>query len=200
MRQKEVEDARRNILTLATLLLTLLGPLLKYLSSSILSWQVGNMVLALILSRLPISKEESLEKANEGLETEQRIMKLEAWAIERLDDHHHEVLRASKVLKRAISIWEFDEQYDMLALQLSDAYTLQQELQGLTVRITKELHERHKSYNRAEAVWHEIEEVREKASVQDMKGLAITVAERVQQKQNAREEDPDYDGDCCVIL
>jgi hypothetical protein len=147
---------------------------------------LGNTALALILAVLP-SKEQALETAREGQEAEQRIMEVEAWAIKRLSYHYHEVLWASHVLKRAISVWEFDDQYDMLALQLSNAYTLRQKLLELTVYTTKELHKWHQSYNRAEAVWHKIEDVRKEASSKDKKEFMIIVA-KVSKRRRMREK------------
>lgn len=183
-KQEEAEDARGSILTLATLLLAVLAPILNLFNSPALGWPLGYIAWAGLLAVLP-SKEQALDKAREGQEAEQRIMEVETWAIERLNDHHRGALRASHMLQRAISIRELEDQDDTCVLQLSHAQSLQRKLLERTEFTTKDLHERHQSYNRAEAVWNKIEDARKEAASKDKKEFWITTAKIVQKEKNA---------------
>jgi hypothetical protein len=200
-KQEEAEEARGSISILITLLLAVLAPILSHLSSFALGWPLGDIAWAATLAVLP-SKERALEKAREGQEAEQKIMEVKTWAIERLNDHHRGALRASHILQRAISLRELEDQDDACALQLSHAHSLQRKLLERTEFTTKDLHKRHQSYNRAEAVWNKIEDVRKEAASKDKKEFWITTAEIVQKEKDAQEKASNNNiRECpCVIL
>lgn len=109
---------------------------------------------ATLWAALP-SKGRALEKAREGLLAEERVMELEAGAIDALNIHHRNCLESMHMLQRVISpnAWEGD-------IQAERIFELREKLLEWSLRITRDLHERHQSYNKAENVWRRIEDVR----------------------------------------
>ncbi|WYZ42168.1 hypothetical protein EsH8_V_001063 [Colletotrichum jinshuiense] len=191
---EEAEKARKNNWTLGTMIMAMLTPILNFLSSPTLNVMLANIALAAIVAVLP-SRENALQMAEKGKEDEEKIMKVETWAIERLNEHLCEVLRASHILRCAINLRELEEQSDMSIMQLNHARYLQLRLLQQTNFIVGDLHERHESYNGAKYICDGVERWREEVTHKTKQELWILTAQTVKKEKDAAQaEDPKTTG------
>lgn len=96
-RRGEIAQAGQELFSLASLLLMTLAPIFSFLSMFSLHSPFQMMIVRATIAPLP-AKEEALDGARKALEAEDKIMEVEAWAIDRLNEHQREMLRAGNML------------------------------------------------------------------------------------------------------
>ncbi|KAJ4176075.1 hypothetical protein NW767_015563 [Fusarium falciforme] len=188
--------------TLAALLRAIV-PILSLLSSFAFGWGFGYLALSGAIALLP-SKEDALVKAQEGLEAEQKVMEIEEWAIEMLNDLQRDSLRSLRALERAMTACDLQGEDNEKALQANNALNCHRRLVEAIMSITKELHGRQQSFNKAKHVSDRIGVIREEAANLDNKEFWMLTAAKVEEEKKAQEEKKEKgEGDdcgCCVIM
>ncbi|EWG38591.1 hypothetical protein FVEG_14925 [Fusarium verticillioides 7600] len=201
-RDREAGVASDVALSLATLLLVVMSPILSLsssLSSNILT-AVAALLLNSILAVLP-GKHYLIEKAKEGQEAEQEIMKVEEWAIDRLNGYQRAALRTSQSLQQNIAALELQDIDDAQVLLLVQGRHLQDVIQTLVERNTQDIHERRVKFERAERIATRTEEVTHK--IEDKTKLETYMAVKAeiraeQENQGSKDESTCPNG--CTIL
>ncbi|KAK2743195.1 hypothetical protein CKAH01_06905 [Colletotrichum kahawae] len=191
-RGEAAESARNDNITLGTWFLALISPLFALLNPADASGFLAGIVMAATVALLP-SKEYALKKGSQGQETEQRIVEIESWAIERLDGYLQDVLRSSSAVRHAIHYQELEEQNDRLALELNHAQYLRKRLQQQISLITDDLYERQGSRNMAEYVCVGIEKVPTEAAGKTKQEFYFDVTKTIKEEKEKAEEKGWYD-------
>lgn len=167
-RDDEAVVAGDLVVVLVRLLLVVMGPILPVLAMTIASPLLARVAWPRLLAVLP-SKENALSKVIKGQEAEETIMRVEGWAIERLNELNSDALQASRKLDHAIALHEFGAQDDSSTLQLADCVLFREELRRRIEIVLEALYKRHQSYNRAEIVRNKIEDARNELAGKDGK-------------------------------
>lgn len=180
-----------------------LAPIFRWLGLINLDSPFQRMIVRATLAPLP-AKEEALEGAGRALEAEDKMMEVETWAIDQLNEHQREVLQTSYVLQRAIGAQGHGQPGETSASQLKNASRLQSELVKETELTTAEIHGSHQKHNRAEAEKEKIEvALMEIANMDDIE-FWIAAAGRVNEARATQQEAPEDGGgwwpNGCVIL
>ncbi|KAF4333202.1 kinesin [Fusarium beomiforme] len=186
-KQEEAQHANDSIWTLATLLAAI-GPILTLLSSFVFGWGIGNIPTNTLLDLLP-SKEEALEKAQQGQEAEEKVMKVEEWAIEELNNHLGESLGAFRGLEHALRASNLAGEENANGLQLSSVRNNRRLLLQQMEFIANELHKHQMAFNFAQRVFNKIKAVRQEAADKDKREFYITTGAAVKEAQEDQEKD-----------
>ncbi|KAF5591285.1 kinesin [Fusarium pseudocircinatum] len=201
-RDREAGVASDVALSLAKLLLVVMSPILSLSSSS--SSNILTVVAALLLNSilavLP-GKDYLIEKAKEGQEAEQAIMKVEEWAIDRLNGYQRAALRTSQSLQQNIAALELQEIDDAQVLLLVQGRHLQDVVQTLVERNTQDIHERRVKFERAERIATRTEEVTHK--IEDKTKLETYMAVEKEIRAEQKKQDSENENSCpmeCTIL
>ncbi|KAL5583814.1 hypothetical protein FOVSG1_015165 [Fusarium oxysporum f. sp. vasinfectum] len=197
-KQEEARQANESIWTLGALLAAIV-PTLTLLSSFVFGWGVGNIAMSALLALLP-SKEEALEKAQQGQEAEEKVMKVEEWAIEELNNHLRESLGAFRGLEHTMRASDLAGEENSKGLQLSSVLSNRHRLLQQMEFIMNELHKHHMAFNFAQRVFNKIEAVREEAADKDKREFYITTGAAVKEAQKDQEKDAAGSECPCVIL
>ncbi|KAF5974760.1 hypothetical protein FBULB1_7631 [Fusarium bulbicola] len=199
-REREAGVASDVALSLAKLLLTVMSPILSLSSSSNVLTAVTALLLSSILALLP-SKSYLLEKAKEGQEAEEAIMKVEGWAIDKLDASQFAAIRAHHSLQQHITALELQEIDNAQVLLLVQARHLQGVPQTLVERNTQDIHERRVKYETAERIATRTKEVSHK--VEDKTKLETYRVVEAELRAEQQNQDIGDKGSCpieCSIL
>ena len=148
--KKRRDEAQGELFSLATIIFGIICVILHLIPFVNLDSPVQRMMLQRSLPCLP-AKETGLQHARQAVEAEDKIMKVEQWAIDRLNEHQRKTLRALHRLQAAVINADGEEPVGEAGLsQRTVACALKIELVKELERITAKTIRSHQRYNRAE--------------------------------------------------